>query len=98
MHGVKWPVLQHMMMTKKSTMMKTMMEMIMLIMVNKMMLLSIVSPMNFEKWRHIGSPSQLGDGGIHFSCWDRSQSQNKLGFIRSWRVHVGSIGSKDQLI
>ena len=44
----------------------------------------------FWKWCHIGSPSQFGDGGIHFSCWCRSQWQNKIGFIRSWWVHVGS--------
>ena len=48
-----------MMMTKKSTMLKTMMEMIMLIMVNK--------PYTFKLWRHIGSTSQFGDGGINFS-------------------------------
>ena len=27
----------------------------------------------FKWWRHIGSTSQFGDGGIHFSCWDWSQ-------------------------
>ena len=37
------------------------MEMIMLIMVNK--------PYKF-KWRHIGSTSLFGDGDIHFSCSD----------------------------
>ena len=75
MHCVKWPVLQQMMMPKKNTMMTTMVEMIMLMMVNKMMLLSIVSPMNFENGviYNVGSPSQLSYGGIHFSCWDRFQ-------------------------
>ena len=29
-----------------------------------------------------GSPSQFGDGGIHFSCSDKSQEQNKIGLIR----------------
>ena len=31
-----------------------------------------------------GSPSQFGNGGIHFSCSDKSQEQNKIGLIRSW--------------
>ena len=34
----------------------------------------------FWKWCQIGSPSQFGDCGIHFSCWYRSQWQNKTGF------------------
>ena len=29
----------------------------------------------FWKWRHIGSPFQFGDCGIHCSCWYRSQWQ-----------------------
>ena len=62
MYCVKCPVLQQMVMTKKSTMLIKIMEMIMLIMVNK--------PYKFKRWRHIGSTSQFGDGGIHFSCWD----------------------------
>ena len=37
-------------------------EKIMLIMVNKFY--------KFKWWCHIGSTSQFGDGGIHFSCWD----------------------------
>ena len=28
--------------------------------------------------------SGFGDGGIHFSCSDKSQEQNKIGLIRSW--------------
>ena len=52
----------------------------------------------FWKWCQIGSPSQFGDCGIHLSCWYRSQWQNKTGFIRSWRVHVGSIGPMVQLM
>ena len=39
-----------------------MMAMIMLIMVSKLY--------KFKWWRHIGSPSQFGDGDILFSCWD----------------------------
>ena len=31
-----------------------------------------------------GSPSQFGDGGIHFLCSDKSQEQHKIGLIRSW--------------
>ena len=48
----------------------------------------------FGKLRHIGSLSQFGDGGIHFSYWDKSQEQNKIGLIRSWGGGggVGSIG------
>ena len=53
--------LQQMLMTKKSTMLKKMMEIIN----NK--------PYKFKWWRHIGSTSQFGDGGIHFSCWDKSK-------------------------
>ena len=52
----------------------------------------------FWKWCQIGSPSQFGDCGIHFSCWYRSQWPNKTGFICSWRVHVGSIWSMVQLM
>ena len=52
----------------------------------------------FWKWCQIGSPSQFGDCGIHFSCWYKSQWQNKTGFIRSWWVHVGSIGPMVQLM
>ena len=47
MYCVKCPVLQQMVMTKKSTMLIKIMEMIMLIMVNK--------PYKFKRWRHIGS-------------------------------------------
>ena len=31
----------------------------------------------FWKWRHVGSPSQFGAGGIHFLFWDKSKWQNK---------------------
>ena len=52
----------------------------------------------FWKLCQIGSPSQFGDCGIHFSCWYRSQWHNKIGFIGSWRVHVGSIGPMVELM
>ena len=43
-----------------------------------------------------GSPSQFGDGGIHFSCSDKSQEQNKIGLIRSGGGG-GSIGPMDYI-
>ena len=39
-----------------------------------------------------GSPSQFGDGGIHFSCSDKSQEYNKIGFIRIWGGRGGGHG------
>ena len=44
------------------------------------------------KLRPTGSPSQFGDGGIHFSCSDKSQEQNKIGFTRSWGGGGGCTG------
>ena len=55
----------------------------------------------FWKWRYLGSPSQFSGGGIDFSCLDKSQRPNNIGFVRSWLVHVGyitSIGSIDSLM
>ena len=79
-------------MTKKSMMMKTMMEMIMLMMVNKMMLMILVSPMNFENgiiwvvhpnWVMVASTFHVGIG-----------LSNKIGCMRSWRVHVGPLSPR----
>ena len=38
-------------------------------------------------------PSQFSDGGIGFSCWDKSQRQNNIASVRSWLVHVWHIAS-----
>ena len=32
----------------------------------------LISLTPFCTWRQTGNPSQFGDGGIHFSCWERS--------------------------
>ena len=50
------------------------------------------------KWRYIGSPSQFSDGGIDFSCWDKSQWQNKIAFVRSWLVYVEYIASIEPIV
>ena len=47
---------------------------------------------------YIGSTSQFGDGGIDFSCWDKSQWQNKIAFVRSWLVYVGYIASIEPIV
>ena len=52
----------------------------------------------FWKWRKIGSPSQFSDGGIDFSCWDKSQCQNKIAFVSSWLVYVGYIASVEPIV
>ena len=52
----------------------------------------------FWKWRYIGSPSQFSDGGIDFSCWDKSQWQNKIAFVRSRLVYVGYIASIEPIV
>ena len=43
----------------------------------------------FWKWRHIGSPFQFGDCGIHCSCWYRSQWQ--LIRLYTFLVCVGGV-------
>ena len=46
-----------------------------------------------------GSPSQFSDGGIHFTCSDKSQEQNKIGLIRHWGTRGGgdSLGTMDYI-
>ena len=36
-----------------------------------------------------GSPSQFDDVGIHFSCSDKSQEQNKIGLVRPCGIRGG---------
>ena len=38
-----------------------------------------------------GSPSQFDDVGIHFSCSDKSQEQNKIGLARPCGVRGGGV-------
>ena len=42
----------------------------------------LISLMPLWKWRYTSIPSQIGDVGINFSCWEMSQEQTKIGIIR----------------
>ena len=39
---------------------------------------------NFDSGHFENGVRPFGDGGIHFSCSDKSQKQNKIGSIHSW--------------
>ena len=52
---------------------------------------------HFENGVPEGSPSQFGDGGILFSCSDKSQEQNKISLVRSWGGGGGGGGGAQRV-